>query len=152
MKKVSIIVTLFTVWALTTSNSLKIRSLFAAGAFYLIESTYVYMHGKAFHSTFAQLWNNIWSHPFISDWFFLVIASAWPSWARILAYPIVIWALELVQSTVITAIYKRNIAWDYSGNKWSFFNGSIDLSMFTEWWCLGAAMECIYYPYIFSQI
>ena len=148
LKRVALVIALFGTWWWFSSVSLKVRSVIGAVAFFFIESSYLFVHGKGFRSTFAQFWNNVWSHPLISDVFFRLVAPDWNPYLRILAYPLVIWGLELVQSRTITVVYGCNVAWDYSGNRWSRFGGAIDLSMFTEWWLLGAAMEFLYYPYI----
>jgi hypothetical protein len=139
-----IVVSVFLGWLMLTDLSSKIRSLLGAVCFYFIESTYVWFHGKPFHSTFAQFWNNIWSHPLIADIYFTGILSDSGPVVRIALYPLVIWGLELVQCTVLKSVYGRNIAWDYTGNRFSRFGGAIDLGMAIEWWLLGAAMEFIY--------
>lgn len=149
MSRLILVVSLFTVWWIVTDPWLKLRSVAGATIFYFMESTYVWLHGKPFHSTFAQFWNNVWSHPLIADFYFLFIAETWGSFLRIACYPVVIWSLELLQDSVIRKVYGRNVAWDYSGNKFSLFKGAIDLSMAGEWWLLGIAMEYIYSPLAF---
>ena len=143
---------LFSAWFCLCSSDMRVRSVIGAGAFYFIESTYCWLQGKPFRSTFAQFYSNIWSHPLIADMYFVVIASEWPSIIRIALYPLVIWSLELVQCLTITYVYGKNVAWDYTGNKHSFMRGSIDLSMFFEWWLLGMTMEFVYMRYIYGML
>lgn len=141
-----LITSLFTIWWTLSDASLRSRSIFAAFAFFAIESVYLQLQGKRKLSTFAQFWNNVWSHWFISDLYFVHTMSGTSAIFRILLYPLVIWVLEIVQSQVIIFVYGRNVAWDYSGHKLARLNGSIHLGMWPEWMLLACAMEFIYYP------
>ena len=116
--KLALILALFGVWTITSTPSLRIRSVISAVAFYFIEATYLYVQGKGFHSTFAQFWCNVWSHPLISDLIFLTLLPNSSSLVRVGIFPLVIWALELTQSVVLRSVYGRNVAWDYTGNKY----------------------------------
>lgn len=144
--KTFLILTLFIGWWLVSNPSLRIRSVLAAVAFFFIESVYLKLQSKANRSTFAQFWNNIWSHPLIADFYFRDLAGDWSSASRILLYPIVIWGLELLQNKVMIRVYGKNVAWDYSGSRYAKFQGVIDLSMAPEWWMLGIVMEYVYMP------
>jgi hypothetical protein len=84
--------------------------------------------------------------------YFIVVAPEWSPVLRVGLYPLVIWSLELVQCLTITSVYGKNVAWDYTGNKYSCMGGAIDLSMFSEWWLLGTAMEFVYMPYIYGML
>lgn len=143
---------LFGTWFCFTSPGQRFRSLIGASVFYLIESTYCWIQGQSFHSTFPQFYSNIWSHPLIADVYFLFVAPAWSPVLRIVLYPLVIWSLEFVQCFTITSVYGKNVAWDYTGNKYSCMSGAIDLSMVFEWWLLGSAMEFVYMPYIYGML
>ena len=71
---------------------------------------------------------------------------------RVGLYPVVIWALEIVQGTILKKVYGRNVAWDYSRNRFGCIDGLIDLSMVLEWWLIGLVMEIIYYPHIVELV
>ena len=132
-----------------SSWSLVVRSFFSAVAFALIESVYCGLDGKPFGSSTAQFWNNIWSHPIIADMYWEVMPDM--PWVRVVMYPVLIWGIEIGQGTVIKFVYGRNVAWDYSINKWGRMDGLIDLSMIFELWILGLVMEFVY-PHVKASV
>lgn len=57
---------------------------------------------------------------------------------RVLLGPVTIWTLEIVQNYAFLLAFGRNTAWCYTGCRYGYCHGAIDLAMVHLWWGLAA--------------
>ena len=148
--KLFLLLPIFYFWFTHASVGLKLRSLIGACSFALIESGYSLYHHGIFKTTFVQFLMNIWSHFIISDFYFSHIPDH--AAIRVVLFPLIVWFLEIVQHFFIKFIFGKNVAWDYSKSPTGRLDSAIDVSMYWEWWALGAVMQLVYVPLIYSRL
>ncbi|KAL1918312.1 uncharacterized protein VTP21DRAFT_2972 [Calcarisporiella thermophila] len=94
------------------------------------------------HTTFEQFFMNVLTLPFFIETY---QALVWFKVVRAVAFPLLIWAIEIFQGYVLIYLYGYNKAWTYKGSD-AFFHGSIKLSFGPYWVLMGFVVQYLLFP------
>lgn len=140
-------------WLGLTPLELKLRCIVVASIYSLIEFSFTHLERGRAYTSVAQFVANVLYAPLLLDGYAALLMWATPAALRqlggavayVLAFPLNVWLLEVVQGHAIVAVYGRNVAWCYSDYADARCNGCIRLGHGPFWVGLGAACW-LFYP------
>eukprot|EP00405_Crypthecodinium_cohnii_P044186 CAMPEP_0206569440 /NCGR_PEP_ID=MMETSP0325_2-20121206/26440_1 /ASSEMBLY_ACC=CAM_ASM_000347 /TAXON_ID=2866 /ORGANISM="Crypthecodinium cohnii, Strain Seligo" /LENGTH=231 /DNA_ID=CAMNT_0054073031 /DNA_START=73 /DNA_END=765 /DNA_ORIENTATION=+ len=133
-------------WLFAYPTPLKLRTLMCASGYSLVESTFTLLERGRNYTSLAQFCCNLIYIPILLDLYFGFFLNSfsnfsgvpWGPVVAILAFPLNVWLLEVVQGYFIIWLYGHNVAWNYLDYDDSYFHGAARLGHAPCWVGLGA--------------
>lgn len=130
------------VWVLLFPLDLKIRTLVAASAYTLTESTFTYLERGIAFTSFCQFYCNLLYVPILLDLYGQLMEDK--PLLYIACFPLNIYMLEIVVGYYCRWLYGFNAAWCYADYDDAYFDGCIRLAHAPFWIGLGCCTVIAY--------
>jgi len=133
---------LFLMWLRFYPLGMQLRSIICAMLYSCTEYTFTFFERGKSYTSFAQFWGNLLYVPILLDLYGYLLGHL--PLPYIVLFPFNIYLLEIVEGTLITWAYGRNVAWCYSDYSDCFWNDCCRWGHGPFWLGLGAKCFLLY--------